>query len=81
MKNFYPLCHLLLFIKKTNKILVLIFTLLLFNITSGAPGDPDDTLTFFGPRPIFTNGGKTNVIVDDFSWLDNYRADQQQYYK
>lgn len=43
-----------------------------------SPGDPDDTLTFFGPRPIYTNGGKTNVIVDDFAWLDNYRAEQQQ---
>ena len=78
MKNFYPLFHLLLFIKRTNKILVLLFSLLLFNISPAAPGDPDDTLTFFGPRPIFTNGGKPNVIVDDFAWLDSYRSTQEQ---
>ena len=78
MKNFSPSCYLLLFIKKTNKILVLLFTFSLFNITTASPGDPDDTLTFFGPRPIFTNGGKPNVIVDDFAWLDSYRSTQEQ---
>ena len=33
-------------------------------------GSPDDNLTIFGARPIYTNGGKTNVIVDDKNPLD-----------
>lgn len=42
---------------------------------AAAPGDPDDALTYFGSRPIYNNGAKVNVIVDDFGWLDAYRVD------
>ena len=76
MKNASPLS--LLSITNFARTLAVIFTLSLLTSLQGAPGDPDDTLTFFGPRPIFTNGGKTNVIVDDFAWLDGYIAEQQQ---
>ncbi|MCH6256588.1 fibronectin type III domain-containing protein [Puniceicoccaceae bacterium K14] len=34
-------------------------------------GDPDDALTYFGPRPIYTNGTKPSVVVDDFGWIDD----------
>ena len=40
-------------------------------------GSPDDNLTIFGARPIYTNGGKTNVIVDDFSWIDDTRPAEE----
>ncbi|MDA1069339.1 MAG: hypothetical protein O3C43_22905 [Verrucomicrobia bacterium] len=55
------------------------FLLILFSVVSilAVPGDPDDTLTFFGPRPIYANGGKPDVIVDDFGWLDDTRTDQE----
>ena len=76
MKNATPLC--LLLITNFARTLAVIVTLSLLTSLQGAPGDPDDTLTFFGPRPIFTNAGKTNVIVDDFAWLDGYIAEQQQ---
>ena len=65
-------------ITNSARTLAFLVTLLLLTSLQGAPGDPDDALTFFGPRPIFTNGGKTNVVVDDFAWLDGYIAEQQQ---
>ena len=55
------------------------FLVTLFSVTSilADPGEPDDALTFFGSRPIYANGGKANVIVDDFGWLDDTKTDQQ----
>ncbi len=77
MKKIYPLDRFLLIIKPAKTFALIVSLSLLTNLY-GVPGDPDDTLTFFGPRPIYTNGGKTNVIVDDFAWIDSYRADQQK---
>ncbi|MEC8189609.1 MAG: hypothetical protein VX033_00300, partial [Verrucomicrobiota bacterium] len=76
MKKATPLS--LLLITNFARTLAVIVTLSLLTSLQGAPGDPDDALTFFGPRPIFTNGGKTNVIVDDFAWLDSYVTGQRQ---
>ena len=76
MKKATPLS--LLLITNSARTLALLVILSLLTSLQGAPGDPDDTLTFFGPRPIYTNGGKTNVIVDDFAWLDSYVDGQQQ---
>ena len=77
VKKVNGLPHFLSVIQLTKLIGLLVALLLTTNLQA-AQGDPDDTLTFFGPRPIYTNGGKVNVIVDDFSWLDGYRAEQQQ---
>jgi len=39
---------------------------------------PTDSLTVFGPRPLFAAGGATKVIVDDFGYIDYTLTDQER---
>ena len=52
---------------------------LLISIRSNAmPGEPGDALTIFGPRPVYSNGAKPNVVFDEFGWFDNYISDNRK---
>ena len=59
----------------------IILTSLILFLTTGMvwatiTPSPSDSRTVFGPRPLFTAGGATKVIVDDFGYIDYTLTDQ-----
>lgn len=48
-------------------------------LSKAADISPTNSLTLFGPRPIFAAGGATRVVVDDFGWIDYTVTPQQRW--